>query len=102
LPLSAGYRLTDDDRIRRRVIMRLMCDFGMDFEALSTELNIDFKTYFRREVAALSDLEEEGLVLSTDHGIKITDPGRLLVRNVAMRFDAHLRQTSEPVYSRTI
>ncbi len=102
LPLSTGYRLTNDDRIRRRVIMRLMCDFRIDFEALSAELNISFKTYFQREIATLSDLEAEGLLTSTDRGIEITDPGRLLIRNVAMRFDAHLRQTSEPVYSRTI
>jgi oxygen-independent coproporphyrinogen III oxidase len=102
LPVAAGYTLTADDRIRRRVIMRLMCDFRLDYDALSAELRIDFKTRFRREINTLSDLEADGLLLSTDRGIEITDPGRLLIRNVAMRFDAHLRQGASPVYSRTI
>jgi oxygen-independent coproporphyrinogen-3 oxidase len=102
LPLAAGYRLTEDDRIRRRVIMRLMCDFRLDFDALSAELGIDFRTYFRHEIASLAEFEAEGLVFSTHRGVTITDPGRLLIRNVAMRFDAYLRQTAAPVYSRTI
>jgi oxygen-independent coproporphyrinogen-3 oxidase len=102
LPLAAGYALTEDDQIRRRVIMRLMCDFRLDFDALSAELGIDFRTYFRREIASLTEFEAEGLLLFTQRGIRITDPGRLLTRNLAMRFDAHLRQTATPVYSRTI
>jgi oxygen-independent coproporphyrinogen III oxidase len=102
LPLAAGYAMTADDRIRRHVITRLMCDFRVDYDALSAELRIDFKTRFRREISTLSDLEADGLLLSTDRGIEITEPGRLLIRNVAMRFDAHLRQSATPVYSRTI
>jgi oxygen-independent coproporphyrinogen-3 oxidase len=102
LPLASGYVLSADDRIRQRVIMRLMCDFQLDFDVLSSELSIDFRTYFRREIAGLSDLEAEGLLVSTHRGLVITDPGRLLIRNVAMRFDAHLCETSAPVYSRTI
>lgn len=102
LPTAVGYAMTDDDRIRRRVIMRLMCDFRIDFDALSAELDIDFRGYFGHEIATLSDLEAEGLLVSSEHGIRITDRGRLLVRNVAMRFDAHLRQTEAPTYSRTI
>jgi oxygen-independent coproporphyrinogen III oxidase len=102
LPVAAGYTLTDEDRIRRRVIMRLMCDFRLDYDAMSAELGIDFKTHFRREISTLEDLEADGLLLSSARGIEITDPGRLLIRNVAMRFDAHLRQSASPVYSRTI
>lgn len=102
LPLAAGYVLTGDDKIRRHVIMRLMCDFRLDFDALSAELGIEFETYFQREISSLGEFEEEGLLLWTARGFEITDPGRLLIRNVAMRFDAHLRQSASPVYSRTI
>jgi oxygen-independent coproporphyrinogen-3 oxidase len=102
LPLATGHTMTEDDRIRRHVIMRLMCDFRLDYDALSTGLGIDFRTYFQREIGSFADFEAEGLLISTDRGISITDPGRLLIRNVAMRFDAHLRQTAAPVYSRTI
>jgi oxygen-independent coproporphyrinogen III oxidase len=102
LPLASGYVLTEDDRIRRHVITRLMCDLRLHFDTLSSELAIDFRSYFRREIDSLQDLEAEGLLFSTDESIEITDPGRLLIRNVAMRFDAHLRQGATPVYSRTI
>jgi oxygen-independent coproporphyrinogen III oxidase len=102
LPLAAGYAMTEDDKIRRYVIMRLMCDFRLDYDALSSQLGIDFRAYFRREIGTLDEFEAEGLLVSTGRGIKITEPGRLLIRNVAMRFDAHLRQSAAPVYSRTI
>ena len=102
LPFASGYVLSEEDRIRRRVIMRLMCDFELDFDVMSSELGIDFKMYFRHEIDSLSDLQAEGLLASTYRGIEITDPGRLLIRNIAMRFDAHLRETAAPVYSRTI
>jgi oxygen-independent coproporphyrinogen-3 oxidase len=102
LPVASGYTMTDDDLIRRSVIMRLMCDFRLDFDALSAELGIDFRTYFRHEITSLSDLEAEGFLLFTSCGIEIADPGRLLIRNIAMRFDAHLHREGPPVYSRTI
>ncbi len=31
IPIFRGYRLNDDDQIRRTVIMKLMCDFELDF-----------------------------------------------------------------------
>jgi oxygen-independent coproporphyrinogen-3 oxidase len=102
LPVTVGYELTPDDRIRRRVITHLMCNLRLDFPALSDEFGIDFERYFQPELASLSDLHAEGVLEFTGTGIEITDPGRLLIRNVAMRFDSHLRRTAAPVYSRTI
>ena len=102
LPVSNGYMLSADDKLRRQVIMRLMCDMRLDFAALSEELGVDFAEHFRREIDGMSDLEADGLIAKTDKGIQVTEAGRLLIRNAAMRFDAHLQQGSSPVYSRTI
>ena len=82
--------------------MRLMCDLRLDFETLSEELSIDFAEHFHDEIESMRDLEADGLLFKTSRSIEITEPGRLLIRNAAMRFDAHLRQGSAPVYSRTI
>jgi oxygen-independent coproporphyrinogen III oxidase len=103
LPVSNGYVLSDDDKMRRQVIMRLMCDMRLDFAAMSEELGVDFAEHFHSEIESLSDLEADGLVLKTAKSIEVTEAGRLLIRNAAMRFDAHLNQGScSPVYSRTI
>ncbi len=101
-PWSRAYLLTDDDRIRRQTIMRLMCDLGLDYAAMSARLGIDFGKYFARELDSLADMEGDGLIKRTPAGIEVTDLGRLLIRNIAMRFDAYLSAEKERRYSRTI
>jgi oxygen-independent coproporphyrinogen-3 oxidase len=101
-PISKGYILTDDDKIRRVTIMRLMCDLSLDFQSMSKLLGIDFEAYFARELASFSDLEADGLVEKTPGGLKVTEVGRLLVRNIAMRFDAYLSTAKERRFSKTI
>jgi oxygen-independent coproporphyrinogen III oxidase len=102
LPLARGYFLTDDDRRRRLIIMRLMCDLSLDYAHMSRLLNLDFAADFAPELASLADLEADGLLRSDDAGFAVTDLGRLFIRNIAMRFDAHLPQEKERRYSRTI
>jgi oxygen-independent coproporphyrinogen-3 oxidase len=36
-------------------------------------------------------MQSDGLLTITDDAIVVTDKGRLLVRNIAMTFDAYLR-----------
>ncbi|MGR5342359.1 hypothetical protein ACPV50_20895, partial [Vibrio astriarenae] len=52
---------------------------------------LDFKRTFADELEALAPLEEADLVKVGDERILITPQGRLLVRRIAMVFDAHLR-----------
>ena len=101
-PQAKGYVMNDDDKIRRRTIMRLMCDLSLDFDALSAELGIRFPEYFERELASLDDLVADGLLRRTDKALLVTDAGRLLIRNIAMRFDAYLPAVQERRFSRTI
>jgi len=102
LPIAKGYLLTNDDRIRRHTIMRLMCDLSLDFAALSRALELDFATYFAQELASLEDLAADRLLERSATGLTVTDLGRLFIRNVAMRFDAHLAREKEHRYSRTV
>jgi len=42
------------------------------------------------------------LLVKSPHGLIITDLGRLLIRNIAMRFDAYTATRRENRFSRTI
>ena len=102
LPITKGYVLTAEDKLRRQVIMRLMCDLGLDFEAMSELLGIDFARHFAHELESLADMEKDGLVEKSATDLRVTDLGRLLIRNIAMRFDAYLPAEKERRFSRTI
>jgi len=101
-PLHKAYLVTEEDRIRRETIMRVMCDLSLDFDAMSDKLGIRFAEYFANELASLSDLEADGLVQREPSGLRVTDTGRLFIRNIAMRFDNTLAPVGERRHSRTI
>ena len=102
LPLHRGYVMTGEDKLRRTTIMRLMCDLGLDYAAMSKLLGIGFQEHFAEELIALDDMEADGLLLKTATGLSVTDLGRLLIRNIAMRFDATLAPAGERKFSKTI
>lgn len=101
-PIERGYVLTAEDIVRRKVIMRLMCDLELDYNALSEQLEINLPRHFAAEIASLDDLEADGLVERMANGLKITRAGRLFIRNVAMRFDAYLPRQAERRFSQTV
>lgn len=102
LPLHRGYIMSGEDEIRRTTIMRLMCDLGLDYAAMSGLLGIDFQQHFAAELDSLDDMEADGLLVKTPEGLIVTDLGRLLIRNIAMRFDAYATTRQENRFSRTI
>ena len=102
LPIAKGYILTKDDQIRRETIMRLMCDLELNYQAMSESLGVDFTDYFEFELDSLDDLEADGLLLKTPAGLIVTDLGRLLIRNIAMRFDAYAPMRNQNSFSKTI
>jgi len=102
LPYARGYLLSPDDRIRRETIMQVMCNLVLDYAVMSQRLGIDFPSYFAAELASLDDLEADGLVDRTASGLRVTELGRLLIRIVAMRFDAYLAKQKERRHAMTI
>jgi oxygen-independent coproporphyrinogen III oxidase len=91
LPVVRGLALTSDDLVRRAVIMALMCQGELQFEAVELAYMIDFKQYFAAELISLKALEKEGLVLVNDASIEVTSRGWFFVRGIAMHFDRHLK-----------
>ena len=102
LPITRGLALTTDDRLRRAVIMTIMCDGMVDKAAISQTWQLDFDTYFAQDLALLKPHIEAGLVEHDTSTLRVTPLGRLLVRTVAMAFDARLRAGTAVRYSRTI
>ena len=102
VPLTRGYVVSDEDKIRRDTIMRVMCDLGLDYAAMSQRLGINFATHFEREIESLAGFEADGLVRRSDTGLQVTDTGRLFIRNIAMCFDNTLAASGERKHSRTI
>ncbi|GBC88794.1 Oxygen-independent coproporphyrinogen III oxidase [bacterium HR13] len=102
LPVMRGYLLTYEDLIRREVIMDLMCNFTCSFEKIESMFGISFESHFERELSELKDMEKDGLLEIKDRRISVLPEGRLLIRNIAMVFDEHIRNKKELRFSRTI
>lgn len=104
LPTSVGYRLTADDQIRKEVIGQLMCNLEIDKSAVGERFAIEFDVYFARDLPKLDVFASEGLVQNNRHKIRVTGSGILIIRNIAMCFDAHLEKmmSEKPIFSKTV
>ena len=94
--------MTAEDKLRRTTIMRLMCDLELNYAQMSNLLGTDFYEHFETDINSLDDMEADGLVERSETGLKVTDLGRLLIRNIAMRFDAYATERKEARFSKTI
>lgn len=103
LPVARGISLSDDDIVRRAVIGELMCHGELDMRGFGELHQLDFGDRFSMELDRLHEQVADGLVVMDDTTIRITARGRLLLRNIAMNFDAYLNNPAETSrYSRTI
>lgn len=94
-PVFRGYVLSDEDHLRRQVIMRLMCDFALDYSQFENQFGINFKEHFADGLADLKEMSEDNLVELREDGLTVLPAGRLLIRNVAMTFDEYLQKKKE-------
>ncbi len=100
-----GYRLSEDDLIRRYVITEVMCNNRIIKKDIWQKFGVDFDVYFSDAYDKLSEFMEEDLVSWLPDRLQVHEPGRLVIRNIAMAFDAYLekdRKKDKPIYSRTV
>ncbi|MEP7242057.1 MAG: oxygen-independent coproporphyrinogen III oxidase [Gammaproteobacteria bacterium] len=102
LPVQRGVQLSDDDLIRRAVIQELMCHEIIDCAQIGKRFGVDFKRYFRVEIERLQELQSLGLTYVRSGCIGVTGAGRLLMRRVAMVFDAYLSPRNGLAHSKVI
>lgn len=101
LPIMRGVKLTEDDLIRRHVITEIMCNLKLDLDKVSEELGIDAREYFKADLPELDAMQDDGLIVIKDGIYYVQEPGRLLIRNIGMVFDAYL-QKNDNRFSRVI
>jgi|HigsolmetaAR204D_1030405.scaffolds.fasta_scaffold02224_8 oxygen-independent coproporphyrinogen-3 oxidase len=103
LPVWRGMWMSRDDVIRADVIQQIMCQGEVDVRRIEKAYGIPFGEYFHAELAALRQLQEDGLVQCPPGTIRATPRGRALLRIIAMCFDRYLDNQGEGTrYSRTI
>jgi oxygen-independent coproporphyrinogen-3 oxidase len=95
LPVERGIVLSDDDRLRRAVIGKLMCDGEVDLAEIGRDHHVDAPSYFARELTAIAGLGELASYDAASQTVRTTPFGRLLVRNVCMEFDRYHREAAE-------
>jgi oxygen-independent coproporphyrinogen III oxidase len=97
LPVERGHRLSDDDKVRRLAILRLMCQLDLPYRMLPAPAD--------ESVTRLRPLVDDGLVAEAGEGYQVTPLGRWFLRNIALALDAYLpRQAARdrPVFSRAV
>jgi oxygen-independent coproporphyrinogen-3 oxidase len=100
-----GYHLSEDDRLRRAVISRLLCHTIVLKNEISQEFKVDFDGYFADELRRLQPFRDDGLVILDSNEIRTTWLGRIFIRNLAMIFDPYLEKqqlNAKPLFSKTL
>ncbi len=90
LPVERGLSLSSDDVLRRDVIMALMCQGRVEFDAIEKAHGIVMRDTFAVELDRLGLLAEQGLVELEASAVQVTPAGWYFVRAVAMAFDRYL------------
>jgi oxygen-independent coproporphyrinogen-3 oxidase len=106
LATMRGHRLSADDAARRAVIQQLMCLGEVRVGEHAAADGTPFRERFGAELARLRPLADDGLVeIAGDGSLLVTDRGRLVLRNLAMVFDAYLEPAAtaaSPRFSQTL
>jgi oxygen-independent coproporphyrinogen-3 oxidase len=104
LPYERGVSLNEDDRIRQYVIMELMSNFKLDIRRFEKLYGVKFAEYFADAVEMLKPFEADGLLTITTDAIECSVTGTLLIRNIAMPFDAYMKRhaSSDKAFSKTV
>ena len=106
-PIERGLECSADDLIRKSIINKFLCHGLLIFSEIENEFKfefreISFKEYFANELNNLKELESDKLIELSDSEIRVTDLGRVFLRNIGMVFDAYLQKNSQRLFSRTV
>lgn len=102
LTVVKGYQLSEDDLLRRDVIVDLMCHSSIHYTKYETKYGIRFAEYFADALAKLQETVDDNLVRIDDEQLELLPQGQLMMRVVAMAFDAYLGGAQKGSFSRTV
>ncbi len=91
-PLTkVGLLLTDDDLIRREVIMALMCNLNVEKSAIESKFSIIFDEYFAEELKLLEEVARDGLIELGAKRLHVPEKARIYIRAICAYFDAYFK-----------
>ncbi len=102
LPIERGLWLSDDDRIRRCVIGEIICNLGIDFDAVGQRFGIDSSRYFHSEFERLGALAADGLLDFDGRRLQVSARGRPLLRAICLVFDRYSGAAPAQRFSRVL
>jgi oxygen-independent coproporphyrinogen-3 oxidase len=102
LPVEKGFHLSQDDLLRREIIMDLMCCTTLNIAEIEAKYQISFAEYFHDELERARFYADEGLLDLNDASVSVTSKGRMFVRAFSMIFDHYLSRQSGAKYSKLI
>ncbi len=104
VPVERGAAMSDDDVMRRFVINRVMCLLRLDLKEVEEKFGKASRDAIEADLrSGVKELQDDGLVTFDGTLLRVTPLGQLLVRNVAMLFDAYLKKgASRAQFSRTV
>ena len=97
-----GYKLSNEDRLRKEIIMQLMCHFYLNKTSFGDANDLIFDEHFSEALEVMIPMENDGLLEITDDSITVLPAGRLLIRNITMSFDEYLSDKKVSKFSKTI
>jgi oxygen-independent coproporphyrinogen III oxidase len=104
VPIDRGASMSQDDVMRRFAINRVMCLLRLDLGEIATKFGPAARAALEADLAGgVQELVGDGLVTFDGNVLAVTPLGQLLVRNVAMLFDAYLKKADgKKQFSRTV
>jgi oxygen-independent coproporphyrinogen-3 oxidase len=102
LPIAKGLQLTQDDKLRGAVISQIICNLELNTLEVEKKFNISFADYFSQELMALKPMESDGLIRWHDAKLRVTEQGRVMLRNICMPFDKYLQEQSVIKFSKAL
>ncbi len=90
LAIARGRALTDDDRVRRAIIERLMCDLDVDLAAVAARYGRQ-PSDFLPEIRSLASLRAQGIVQVEGWRVRVPEEMRVAVRLVCAAFDSYFQ-----------
>jgi oxygen-independent coproporphyrinogen III oxidase len=104
IPVQRGASMSADDVLRRFTINRVMCLLRLDLREVAEKFGPEARAAVESDLkAGVQELQDDGLVTFDGDVLKVTPLGQLLVRNVAMLFDAYLKKADgKKQFSRTV
>ena len=92
LPVSRGIALSREDRMRRQVIERLMCDLQVDLQSVCERFG-ESPSLFRQSLSRLAPLIKSGIVSVVNDVVSIAPQWRMAARLVCAAFDTYLENS---------